>query len=218
MTKGRRKTKSSIQVRLVTVLLWLTGLIIAAVISSCTTTPPKAVNNVCGIFGEKGGWYKDAKKSQDRWRSSIPVMMAILHQESAFRAKAKPPRRKILWIFPGPRISTAYGYSQAKGATWDWYKQSSGNSGADRDDFADAIDFVGWYNALSHKQNNIQPDDAYHLYLAYHEGHGGFNRRTYQDKAWLLQVARKVSNLSQRYAQQLAACEEELQEPWWWPF
>lgn len=187
-------------------------------LTSCVTAPPTSVNDVCHIFEEKGGWYKAAKKAGDRWRSPIPVMMAIMHQESRFNAKAKPPRRKILWIFPGPRISSAYGYSQAKNTTWDWYLKSSGNRGADRDDFADAIDFVGWYNNLSQKQNGIQSNDAYHLYLAYHEGHGGFSRQTYRNKDWLLQVARRVDNLSRNYTQQLARCEEDLQSPWWWPF
>lgn len=205
--------------RLVTVVLWFIGLLMTSVmLVSCASTPPKSLTNVCDIFEEKGSWYKAAKKSRNHWNASIPVMMAILHQESRFNAKAKPPRRKILWVIPGPRISSAYGYSQAKGATWKWYKDSTGNRSADRDDFADAIDFVGWYNNLSRKQNNIQSTDAYNLYLAYHEGHGGFNRRTYRDKAWLLQVARRVSGLSQRYSQQLAACEEDLEGPWWWPF
>ena len=218
MSKRRRRVKSSRKLRWVSIALVSTALTTILILSSCATTPPKTVNNVCAIFEEKGGWYKSAKKASDRWQSPIPVMMAILHQESRFDAKAKPPRRKFLWIFPGPRISSAYGYSQAKGETWQWYKERSGNGGADRDDFADAIDFVGWYNSLSRKQNNIQANDTYNLYLAYHEGHGGFNRRTYRNKDWLLRVARKVSNLSQQYAQQLAVCEEDLQSPWWWPF
>ncbi len=193
-------------------------LLAVLLVTGCATSPPKSLDNLCDIFEEKSGWYGDAKDASERWNSPIPVMMAFMHQESRFKSKAKPPRKKFLWVFPGPRLSSAYGYSQAKKSTWEWYQQSTGRGGADRDDFDDAVDFVGWYNDQSRKRSNINPNDAYSLYLAYHEGHGGFNRGTYNNKAWLIQVAKKVSARSQRYGQQLATCEEELAEPWWWPF
>ena len=44
--------------------------------------------------------------------------------------------------------------------------------GADRDDFNDAIDFIGWYNDQSSRRSKISKSDAYNLYLAYHEGQG----------------------------------------------
>jgi len=194
------------------------GILCCLSLAACVSTPPSSLTNVCDIFTEKRSWYKEAKKSSEKWNSPIPVMMAFLHQESRFVANARPPRKKILWIFPGPRASSAYGYSQAKDATWEWYIDASGNRGADRDDFADAIDFVGWYNSLSRQRNQIPASDSYHLYLAYHEGHGGYTRQTFRDKAWLLDVAGKVKSLSQRYHQQLTGCEEDLQSPWWWPF
>ena len=184
---------------------------------SCVSGPPKHLDNVCDIFDEKHGWYKDAKKATKRWGSPIAVNMAIMHQESSFVAKAKPPRRKILWIFPGPRLSDAYGYSQAKKATWDWYKKDSGRRGADRNDFDDAIDFIAWYNHTSKKMLGLNSGDTYSLYLAYHEGHGGFKRKTYRSKAWLTQVATKVKRRAQRYSAQLKGCEERLGGSWW-PF
>ncbi|MGQ9425345.1 transglycosylase SLT domain-containing protein [Gilvimarinus sp. F26214L] len=187
-------------------------------ISGCATSPPKAMDNVCHIFEEKSGWYKAAKKAQGRWGTPIPVTMAFIHQESRFHAKAKPPRRRFLWIFPGPRLSSAYGYPQAKDSTWDWYRTSSGNGWADRDDFADAVDFIGWYNAESRRRNRIAATDAYHLYLAYHEGHGGFERRSFRNKDWLKSVAKKVSARSIRYTRQLDSCRDELEDSGWWPF
>lgn len=184
-------------------------------LSACTTSPPKNQNNICEIFREKDDWYDDAADARANWNSPIPIMMAIMHQESRFQQKAKPARIKILGFIPGPRPSDAYGYSQAKDATWDGYIKGSGNYGADRDDFADAIDFIGWYNNTSRKRCSIKPNDAYHLYLAYHEGHGGFNRRTFKNKQWLKDVAKKVSARSRLYTSQLNACEEELKSPWW---
>lgn len=184
------------------------------VLVGCTTSQPKNVNDICDIFQEKRGWYDDAADSRDEWGSPIPVMMAMMHQESRFAAKAKPPRKKILGFIPGPRPSNAYGYSQALKSTWKSYKRSAGNYGADRDDFGDAIDFIGWYNYQSYKRNGISRKDGYRLYLAYHEGHGGYQRRSYQKKQWLIDVARKVQRRADSYQQQLAGCEKDLKSGW----
>lgn len=187
-------------------------------LTSCVSPPPKQAENACGIFKEKRSWYKQAKKAAQRWNSSVPAIMAIMHQESRFVGDAKPPRTKILWVIPGPRVSDAYGYAQAKDDTWDWYQRSSGRWGADRRDFGDAADFVAWYNNQSRVRNRIAANDVYNLYLAYHEGHGGFTRRTYKNKPWLVGVARKVQQRATRYQQQLQSCEADLQKSRWWPF
>jgi len=184
--------------------------------SGCATSPPQNVNDVCAIFKEKKGWYGEAHDAQKQWGSPISVLMAIMHQESSFQAKAKPPRKTILGFIPGPRASSAYGYSQAKKTTWAEYKRSAGRYGADRDDFGDAIDFVGWYNRQSKKRSGIAANDTYRLYLAYHEGHGGFNRATYRKKAWLLKVARKVQARAGSYSTQLKKCESSLRRKRGW--
>jgi hypothetical protein len=144
--------------------------------------------------------------------------MAFMHQESRFRSKAKPPRKKYLGFIPGPRKSSAYGYSQAKKETWAWYKRESGRRGADRDDFDDAIDFIAWYNHTSAKRVKISKTDPYALYLAYHEGHGGYARSSYKKKPWLRKVARKVADRSRRYQSQLNGCARRLNSTRWWPF
>jgi hypothetical protein len=184
-------------------------------LGACTTTPPKNTDDLCAIFYEKDGWYDDAEDASDEWGTPIPVMMAIMYQESRFKAKARPPRKKILGFIPGPRPSSAYGYSQAKKSTWSDYKRSAGRYGSDRDDFGDAIDFVGWYNYQSYKRSGISRKDTYSLYLAYHEGHGGFNRGTYRKKQWLMGVAQKVQRKANAYQKQLLGCEEKLKSGGW---
>jgi len=191
-------------------------ILLAFIVSGCTTTPPSDVNNICSIFREKDDWYDDAGDAQDRWGSPIPVMMAIMHQESKFQAKVKPPRKMILWVIPGPRPSSSYGYTQALDETWDTYIRDAGSYGADRDDFGDSIDFVGWYNHQSYRRSGIKKNDPYHLYLAYHEGHGGFNKRSYKNKKWLIGVAKKVSRRSATYTKQLNGCEKEFERSGWW--
>ncbi len=197
-------------------LLWVLPLLLA--LSSCVTPPPRQAENLCGIFKEKRAWYKQVNKAAKRWNTTVPTIMAIIHQESRFVGNARPPRRKLLWVIPGPRLSDAYGYAQAKDDTWAWYQRSSGRWGADRRDFGDAADFVGWYNHQSRVRTKIASHDVYNLYMAYHEGHGGYTRRTYNAKPWLKGVARKVQQRASRYQQQLLTCEADLQKTPWWPF
>ena len=184
-------------------------------VSACATSPPEQTDNVCDIFREKSGWYADAKESRARWGVPISVSMAFMHQESRFVATAKPPRKKLWGVIPGPRPSDSYGYSQAKNSTWEWYQRSTGNYGADRDDFGDAIDFIGWHNNVSNEQLGIDKQDAFRLYLAYHEGHGGYRKQSYRSKEWLVDVARKVDRQANRYNSQLQDCSEELEPRGW---
>lgn len=193
----------------------LLSLAASLLLGGCTTSPPGNTDNICAIFAEKDDWYGDAVDARDEWGSPIPVMMAIMHQESRFNATAKPPRTRLFGVVPWTRASDAYGYSQALGSTWAEYKLSAGRFGADRDDFADAIDFIGWYNEQSRRRNGIARQDTYNLYLAFHEGQGGFSRGSYRSKQWLMEVARKVQNRAGSYAIQLQGCEDTLKEGGW---
>ncbi len=122
-------------------------------------------------------------------------------------------------MIPWFRSSSAYGYAQVKDDTWDWYIQKTGNSGADRDDFDDAVDFVAWYTNQSHKILGISKWDTYNQYLAYHEGQGGYRKGSYRNKKWLLRYAKKVEQTAKSYAVQLSSCRESLEiEKSWWPF
>ena len=186
------------------------GLLILLQVSACTSSPPQNANNICEIFQEKRSWYKHARRAENRWGTPVPILVAFTFQESSFRARARPPRKKIFGFIPGPRPTSAYGYVQALDATWGEYKTATGRPGADRNVFGDAIDFVGWYNHLSHRKTGIDKTDAYSLYLAYHEGRGGFVRRTYEKKDWLKAAARRVAQRGQRYTEQLRQCEKRL--------
>jgi hypothetical protein len=199
---------------------WSILMVLALLLTACASAPPRQTNNICSMFNEKSGWYEAAKKSQERWGSSIPSMMAFMHQESRFVSKAKPPRDKIFGFIPGPRKSSAYGYPQAQNSTWKWYRKSTGNWGAGRDSFQDSIDFIGWYNTQTKKINGVSLRNTYSLYLAYHEGHGGFKKKSYNKKAWLKKVAKKVSAQSSKYAKQLKSCESSFQSKGFsiWPF
>jgi hypothetical protein len=184
------------------------GLAVLLLIAACAGAPPapRDPSRLCSIFLEYPDWRAAADRSRRRWGIPIPVMMAILYHESGFRSDARPPRTSCLWIFPGPRPSTAFGYPQALDSTWDLYRRKTGNRGADRDDFADAVDFVGWYCRVSHLECGIPSGNAYHLYLAYHEGWTGYRRGAYRGKGHVLSAARRVAATAQRYRIQMTGC------------
>lgn len=184
-------------------------------LAACATLPPKNGDNICSTFREKSGWYDDAKNSFKKWGIPIPVQMAIMHQESHFVADAEPPRPWLLWIIPLPRASSAYGYAQAKDETWDDYQTKADNWGADRDEFADAIDFIGWYCNISYTHLGISKLNTKDLYLAYHEGHNGYHQKSYLQKAWLVQVANKVAQLAKLFQSQLGKCQGDLENKGW---
>jgi len=176
------------------------------VASACVTVPPRDINNICHIFKQYPEWYRDTRAVEQHWHVPVAIQMAIMHQESKFDAEAKPARQKLLWVIPWTRPSSAYGYTQALDGTWRWYKRSRGKMWASRTDFGDGVDFIGWYANQAHQRAGISLRDPHALYLAYHEGIGGYERKTYRHKAWLMHVAHKVQTRAHIYQAQLKNC------------
>lgn len=123
-------------------------------------------------------------------------------------------RTYILWVIPWGHVSTAYGYSQALNGVWKQYEKSIGGS-ADRTDFADALDFMNWYMTRTKNINHIPVNDAMRQYLAYHEGWGGYSRRSYARNRGLITIAKRVGKRASLYERQYAGCRESLQETFW---
>lgn len=182
------------------------------ILFSCASKPLAKQENICSIFEQKSSWYRLANKSYEKWGAPIHVQMSILRQESAFQNRVKPERTKILGVIPWKRKSTAFGYTQAIDATWDWYRTENKKPLASRVNFADAIDFTGWYINKSNKINGISKSDAYSQYLAYHEGHGGYKKKSYKNQNWLIDVANKVKLRSDKYRSQLNECEHKFKK------
>ncbi|MBL4583961.1 MAG: transglycosylase SLT domain-containing protein [Pseudomonadales bacterium] len=185
----------------------------ALLLAGCASSPTKT-DNICDIFAEKRGWYAAAIDASERWGGPVTIPMAIMYQESSFRADAKPPMRYFLGFIPYGRASSAYGYAQVKTGTWADYQKDIGSSFRDRDDFEDAIDFIFWYMDKSQKRNGVSKWDGYNQYLNYHEGHGGYARGSYKNKTWLKRVAKKVDTRSKTYSAQYRQCKERLDRGW----
>lgn len=125
------------------------------VLSGCTTAPPRDQGNLCNIYRQYPRWYEDSLAMQKQWGMPVQVAMAIMKQESSFVADALPPRAYLLWVIPWGRVSDSYGYAQAQPPAWNDYKKSTGNGGS-RDNFADAIMFIGWYAAGAAATGHLQ--------------------------------------------------------------
>ncbi|MGB2078188.1 MAG: hypothetical protein ACPHV3_00270 [Vibrio sp.] len=195
--------------------LWI--VIAGLTLSGCATAPPSNQSDICEIFRENPSWYKDAQKMNDEFGVPIQISMAFIKQESSFIHDARPPRKYILGFIPWKRPSSAFGYAQAQDPVWGEY-QDQFDSWADRDDFGDAIMFVGWYIDGTSRQLGISKWDSYRQYLAYHEGRGGYSRGSYNSKPSLIQVARKVETNANNYGWQLKQCQAELNRKRSWFF
>ena len=174
-------------------------------------SPPADQSNLCEIFREQPRWDDHAKASEERWGTPIATQMAIIQQESSFQSHVRPPRKRYLGFIPGPRPSSARGYAQALDPVWGEYREEEGGALARRSHMKHATDFIGWYNARSRRQAGISLNNPEHLYLAYHEGAGGYQRGSYRGKPAVQRAASQVATRARRYQAQLASCEAEFQ-------
>jgi hypothetical protein len=179
-------------------------------LAACTSVPSD-INNVCNVFENDDDWYHHARAAEKRWGAPVPVMMAIMRRESGFRDDAKPDRRWLLGFIPLGRPSSAYGYAQALDGTWEMYQKATDNGWADRDDFADAIDFIGWYMNVSKQKLKFKANDAYRHALAYHEGWTGYANDSYKSKSTVRAYAQGVQATAARYTRQLSGCRKSLE-------
>lgn len=176
--------------------------------------PTHLSNNVCVIFQKKPTWYWAARKAQKQWHVPVAVQMAIIHEESHFKQDAKPPREKFLGLIPWLHKSSAQGYTQALNQTWRLYLKQTGRLSASRRRFYNAVDFIGWNVHRIAKRLRVKTTNAYVIYLAYHEGIGGYLAKTYVHKPGLVKIARNVAQQAQVYQAQLDYCKLP-KKPWW---
>ncbi|MGY0398703.1 MAG: transglycosylase SLT domain-containing protein [Ostreibacterium sp.] len=182
-------------------------LILIVLLVACSSVPqkPHGIANACDILSTDDSWREAFDQTYKKYGVPPHVVMAIIYQESRFVADARPPRKRFFGI-PTSRPSSAYGFAQALDETWNGYRNKTGNSGADRDNLVDSVDFIGWYIKANHKRTGVSKWDARDQYLAYHEGSGGYLKRSHNNKPWLLAVANKVDRRARVYRRQLKQC------------
>ena len=183
------------------------AMIAFAALTGCAEAgPPSDVTNACAIVRERPQWFEAAEAAERKWGAPVAVTLAMIWRESKFVSEARPPRKRYLGVVPTSRLSSAYGFSQALDGTWDWYVSETGAEAADRTKFADSVDFVGWYMAQTHQRVGAHMTDAAAHYLAYHQGHAGFESGRWRESPNVQAAAASVAYMARRFNAQLARC------------
>ena len=167
---------------------------------------PSNTADACRIFQERSSWYRAAVRSERKWNIKVPILLSVIKQESSFVSDARPKRKRGFLGLPGRRPSTAFGFPQAKNETWADYIKATKNRGADRTNFHDSIDFVGWYLNTAARVNRISRNSAHNLYIAYHEGLTGFRLGRWKG-SFIVGTAATVQRQAELYASQLRKCK-----------
>ncbi len=191
--------------------------VLLACLAGCASAPPKQQHNLCAVFEQHPSWYDYARESAASWGTPIPIQMAFVRHESSYRENAKPPFEWFLFI-PLGRASSAKGYAQIQDPAWKDYRAERGSWFRSRGDMEDALDFIGWYNDKTHKELRISKWNTEHLYLAYHEGRGGYRRGSYKRKPKLRKIAARVAATADEYGAQLKQCEARFRCRKLWQF
>lgn len=178
-------------------------------LGSCATRygdAPRNLDNACSIVNERPSYLRAFRATQRKWGVPVPVIMAMIWQESKFISNNRPPHQYVLGVIPVGRQSSALGYSQALDGTWAEYQRDEGGRGARRTDIHDSADFMGWYMAQTVEETGVALNDTRNQYLAYHDGRTGYLRGTWRSKSWLIRIADDVAARAVMYDTQLRGC------------
>lgn len=170
----------------------------------------KNKENACKILKENNDWLIAAQASYKKWGTPISIQLSFVYHESSFVHDARPFKKDNRYPFGKRYLSTALGFSQALDGTWGDYLKETTIKKPDRKNFGHSVDFIGWYNSKSFKSLKIKHNDAYNLYLAYHEGRGGWKKGYHLKQKWLMNYARSVQKKAELYSKQINGCNLRL--------
>lgn len=151
----------------------------------------------CGLLDRQEGWADALKVASQTWRVSPGTLLAVIDQESRFRANAMGAGAT------GPNGVRNFGFAQANLRTWNWFLRDTGRGSGARTDFALSVQFVGWHFATMERRLGIPRDQTVRHYLVYKMGEGGFRRGA---SAASRAIATRLSSRAQTHDTALQAC------------
>jgi hypothetical protein len=165
------------------------------------------IDNICHIMERRPSWDGELKNIEEKYNVSKFTILAFINQESSFKSDAKPPFKKIWRFIPTwNRQSSSYGYSQAINSSWDLFQMQTKNKESYRDNFYDSAEFIAWYLKKSNLINKIDLNDTFNLYLSYHEGWTGYNKKSYLKKTQLINISNKIIKIKNKYKSDYNNC------------
>ena len=198
--------------------LWIgafCGTLIGLLVWSASLEPSLPAGDICEIFERRPAWYRDTARVAEQYGVGQALQMAVVRHEAGFQARARPPRRRIWGFIPGPRPSTAFGYSQALDGTWQRFQHETRRPRARRDRFSDAVELIGWYYAETFDRLGPKARDPYHFYLAYNQGVGGYVKAVERPDSPAARYARRVAATASRFETRLEGCRPRLERRKW---
>ena len=164
---------------------------ISFLIAICFCAPASAqTNDVCALLDSHTGWSADLNQASDKWGISKGAILAIIDQESRFRATVSN--------------GVNYGYAQSNPQTWRWFARDAGMSSASRTNFGDSAHFIGWHFKTMSRRLGLSMDNVAGQYLAYKMGEGGYRSRGNSGGS---AHSRQVAARAARFNGQLESCE-----------
>lgn len=163
-------------------------------------------DDACSIIENKRSWKRAVLKVEQKWQISPGMQLSFILTESNFRPRAKTPKKYFLGFFPTGRLSSAFGYAQAIDSTWEKYQEDTNNRFSSRTNFADSVNFIGWYANETNYKLAIKKSDVFNQYLAYHQGHRGYKSGAYKAKKNLIDVAKRTEKNAFKFNSQLKSC------------
>lgn len=148
--------------------------------------------NACNLLASHPQWKDDVIEASQRWGISKGAILAIIDQESRFRATASN--------------GVNYGYAQSNPRTWNWFLRDADMGERARTDFNASAHFVGWHFKTMSRRIHASMSDVVNQYLVYKMGEGGY-RNGIPTSARA--IANRVAANARRFEEQLSGCLEE---------
>ena len=149
--------------------------------------------SVCTIIKQHPDWLKSAKAVSKQYGVPVSVQLAIIKEESNFQGDAQNAH------------STATGFAQVLNKSWAVFEKAT-HQHRSRSNFDAAVTYIGWYAAQVEHRTDINPNNAYKLYLAYHEGIGGYHHLQKHPKPQVTALAKQVAQNAKLYSQKIISC------------
>lgn len=152
----------------------------------------------CALLAARDGWRTILSDVEARWGVSPGAVLAVIDQESRFRADARGAGAS------GANPTRNFGYAQANIRTWNAFLRGANWQGSSsRTDFEASAHFVGWHFAVLGRRNGLALTDVAGNYLVYKMGEGGYRRGA---PASARRLAATIANRAAAHDRALAEC------------
>lgn len=152
----------------------------------------------CALLAARDGWRTILSDVEARWGVSPGAVLAVIDQESRFRADARGAGAG------GANPTRNFGYAQANIRTWNAFLRGANWQGSSsRTDFEASAHFVGWHFAVLGRRNGLALTDVAGNYLVYKMGEGGYRRGA---PASARRLAATIANRAAAHDRALAEC------------